>query len=89
MLKVLKDKLILSSSPWFIGTLCFKLEGNSINSPAVQGNKNVIQDIKIKNLAGDYMLYAGGDNYTMNISGIGSKQKASIKKGEKKLSTKN
>lgn len=54
----------------------------------VQGNKNVIQDIKSKDLSGDYMLYAGGNDYSMNISGIGSKQKASIKKGEKKLSAK-
>ena len=41
ILNVLNDILILGSSPMFIGTLCFKLDGNNISSPSVQGNKNV------------------------------------------------
>ena len=38
MLNVLKDILILSSSPWFIGTLCFSDDGNNISSPGLHGS---------------------------------------------------
>ncbi|PQJ23537.1 amidohydrolase [Tenacibaculum sp. SG-28] len=54
----------------------------------VQGKKNVIQDINSKDLSGEYMLYAGNNNYSMRISGVGSKQKATIKKGDKQLNAK-
>ncbi|WP_028888518.1 amidohydrolase family protein [Tenacibaculum ovolyticum] len=54
----------------------------------VQGDKNVVNPINIKNLSGEYTLAVNGESYTMIISGKGTKQKASIKKGDKKISSK-
>ncbi|WP_422091099.1 amidohydrolase family protein [Tenacibaculum ovolyticum] len=54
----------------------------------VQGDKNVVNPINIKNLSGEYTLAVNKESYTMIISGKGTKQKASIKKGDKKISSK-
>ncbi|MDG2152195.1 MAG: amidohydrolase family protein [Polaribacter sp.] len=49
----------------------------------VQGKKNVINSMHIKNLSGSYKLYVNNKNYDLSISGKGVNQKASIKEGEK------
>jgi imidazolonepropionase-like amidohydrolase len=54
----------------------------------VQGDKNVINDINIKDITGNYMLYVNGINYDLAITGKGSKQTATIKLGDKKLKAK-
>ncbi|CAM1353957.1 amidohydrolase family protein [Tenacibaculum insulae] len=54
----------------------------------VQGDKNVINDITIKDLSGEYTLTVNNDTYNMSISGKGTKQKATIKKGKTKVKSK-
>ncbi|WP_299708860.1 amidohydrolase family protein [uncultured Tenacibaculum sp.] len=49
------------------------------------GNKNIINDMNIKDLSGSYTLTIDGKNYDLTISGKGNKQKGAIKKGEQKL----
>ena len=51
----------------------------------VQGNKNVINDMSIPNLAGTYMVSVNGKTYNLEISGKGNKQKGEVKLGDKKL----
>lgn len=53
----------------------------------VQGDKNVVNDKNIKDLSGEYTLAVNGESYAMSINGKGDKQKASIKKGHKKISS--
>ncbi len=54
----------------------------------VQGDKNVVNPMNIKNLSGEYTLTANGKTYNMTISGKGAKQKATIKQGDKKVNSK-
>ncbi|MGB1042366.1 MAG: amidohydrolase family protein [Tenacibaculum sp.] len=54
----------------------------------VQGNRNIINSSEVKDLTGTYDLAVNGKNYTMTISGKGDKQKATIKSGDKKVSSK-
>ena len=54
----------------------------------VQGDKNVINDIDIKDITGSYMLYANNKNYDLEITGKGAKQTGAIKLGDKKLKSK-
>ena len=51
----------------------------------VQGNKNVVNDIDVKDISGTYMLSVNNKSYDLIISGEGAKQKASIKSGEDKI----
>jgi imidazolonepropionase-like amidohydrolase len=51
----------------------------------VQGSKNVIIDMGIKDLAGTYMLSVNNNNYDLTISGKGAKQTASVKKDSTKI----
>ena len=51
----------------------------------IQGDKNVINNMNIKDITGDYMLYVNNTNYDLSITGKGAKQTASIKLGDKKL----
>ena len=51
----------------------------------VQGDKNIINDMNIKDLAGDYMLRVNDKNYMLSITGKGPKQKGSLKMGEEKV----
>ncbi|MGJ8745102.1 amidohydrolase family protein [Polaribacter sp.] len=51
----------------------------------VQGEKNLITDMTLKNLEGEYMLYVNKINYILTISGKGAKQKGEIKIGDKKI----
>ncbi|WP_435262379.1 amidohydrolase family protein [Tenacibaculum sp. nBUS_03] len=54
----------------------------------VQGNKNSITPMNIRDITGEYMLYADGKNYTMTITGKGVKQNAKFKQGETKINGK-
>jgi imidazolonepropionase-like amidohydrolase len=44
----------------------------------VQGDKNVITDMTIADITGNYMLAVNNKNYELSISGKGAKQKATI-----------
>ena len=54
----------------------------------VQGAKNVVNDMNIKDITGNYMLYVNNKNYDVTISGKGAKQTAAIKMGDKKVKSK-
>ena len=54
----------------------------------VQGDKNVINDMNIKDITGDYMLSVNNINYDLSITGKGAKQTGAIKVGDKKLKSK-
>ncbi|UAM99237.1 amidohydrolase family protein [Polaribacter litorisediminis] len=51
----------------------------------VQGAKNTINDMNIKDITGTYMLYVNNKNYTLTISGKGAKQTGAIELGDKKV----
>ena len=53
----------------------------------ILGNKNSINDIDAIDLSGEYSLSIDNKNYELSISGIGKKQKATVKNGETKLSS--
>ena len=54
----------------------------------VQGDKNVINNMNIKDITGDYMLNVNGKNYDLSITGKGAKQKGAIKMSDKKVKSK-
>ena len=54
----------------------------------VQGEKNVVNDMTIKDITGDYMLVVNEKNYDLTISGKGAKQKAAVKMGDEKVKSK-
>ena len=54
----------------------------------VQGVKNVVNNMKIKDISGNYTLSINNKNYSLNISGKASKPTAIIKEGETKLKSK-
>ena len=54
----------------------------------VQGAKNVINDMTIKDITGNYTLSVNAKNYDVTITGKGSKQTAALKMGDKKVSAK-
>ena len=54
----------------------------------VQGDKNTINDMNIKDITGSYMLYVNNKNYDLSITGKGAKQKGSIKLSDKKMKSK-
>ncbi|WP_299665313.1 amidohydrolase family protein [uncultured Polaribacter sp.] len=54
----------------------------------VQGDKNVVNDMNIKDLTGTYMLYVNNKNYDLTISGKGAKQTAAIKLDSAKVKSK-
>ncbi|CAM1348491.1 amidohydrolase family protein [Tenacibaculum crassostreae] len=51
----------------------------------VQGDRNVINSMDIKDITGNYNLTVNGVNYTMKVTGKEAKQNAEIKKGEEKI----
>ena len=53
----------------------------------VQGAKNVINPMNIKDITGNYTLNVNGSTYTMAITGSGAKQAAEIKKGDEKINS--
>jgi imidazolonepropionase-like amidohydrolase len=54
----------------------------------VQGDRNVINAMDIKDITGNYNLSVNNKNYTLTITGKGAKQNGSIKIGDKKVSSK-
>lgn len=54
----------------------------------VQGAKNIVSDMTIKDITGDYMLSVNNQNYQLSITGSGAKQKGAIKQGGKKIKSK-
>ncbi len=61
---------------------------NIIYENWVQGNKNTIHNMSVKDISGTYELAVAGKTYDLSISGKPSKPKAEIKLGETKLGTK-
>ena len=51
----------------------------------VQGSKNVVNAIDVKDISGTYMFSVNNKNYDLIISGEGAKQKAEVKSGEDKI----
>jgi imidazolonepropionase-like amidohydrolase len=60
----------------------------TIHENWIQGDKNVVNNMDIKDITGDYMLYVNKVNYDLSITGKGAKQTASIKIGDKKIKSK-
>jgi len=54
----------------------------------VKGHKNVLEDMNVKDIRGDYSFTVAGDTYSLSISGTPSKPKASVKSDTKKLGAK-
>ena len=54
----------------------------------VQGDKNVLTDMNVRDITGDYMLSVNNKNYDLSITGSGDKQSGSIKMGEEKIKSK-
>ncbi|WP_299052926.1 amidohydrolase family protein [uncultured Polaribacter sp.] len=54
----------------------------------VQGGKNVVNSMSIKDITGEYMLSVNGQNYSMSVSGKGAKQTAAIQLGDQKIKSK-
>jgi len=54
----------------------------------VQGTKNSIQDMHIKDLSGTYMLLVNNQNYKLTITGKGTDQKGEIKKDDNTITSK-
>ena len=54
----------------------------------VQGAKNVVNDMTIKDITGNYMLYVNNKNYNLTVAGKGAKQTATVKMGDKKVKSK-
>jgi imidazolonepropionase-like amidohydrolase len=60
----------------------------TIHENWIQGDKNVINDMDIKDITGDYMLSVNSKNYDLSITGKGEKQTGAVKVGEKKIKSK-
>ncbi|MDD3721091.1 MAG: amidohydrolase family protein [Lutibacter sp.] len=54
----------------------------------VQGSKNTVNAMNVKEIAGDYSLSLKGKNYDLSITGKSSKLKVAVKDGETKLKSK-
>ncbi|MGJ8759264.1 MAG: amidohydrolase family protein [Polaribacter sp.] len=54
----------------------------------VQGAKNVVNNMNIKDITGDYMLSVNNKNYNLSITGKGAKQTGTIKIDDKKIKSK-
>jgi len=54
----------------------------------VKGNKNVINNMNIKDISGNYSFTNAGKKYDVSISGFGSKSKAKVKSDGKDLGSK-
>ena len=54
----------------------------------VQGSANVIEDMSVKDIDGDYNFKLAGEDYKLSISGSTSKPNAKLESGDKSLGTK-
>ena len=61
---------------------------NVIYENWVQGSKNVINDMNIKEIKGDYDVSLAGKTYELSISGSAEKPKAEVKQGDFTLGSK-
>ncbi|MDD7913870.1 amidohydrolase family protein [Polaribacter ponticola] len=60
----------------------------TIHENWIQGDKNVVNDMNIRDITGTYMLYVNKKNYDLTISGKGAKQAGVIKIDDKKVKAK-
>ncbi len=60
----------------------------TIHENWVQGEKNVINNMNIKDVTGNYMLFVNNKNYELSITGKGTKQTGTLKVGDKKIKSK-
>lgn len=63
-------------------------KGTKIHENWVKGDRNVINDMAIKDVDGNYTLTMAGNSYNISISGSASKPKAEVKSEGKKLGAK-
>ena len=63
-------------------------KGTTIYENWVQGNKNVINDMSLKDIRGNYNLTAGGNTFQLSITGEVGKPKVEVKKDTAKLKSK-
>jgi len=63
-------------------------KGTTIYENWVQGNKNVISDMSLKDIRGDYNLSAGGSSFKLSITGEAGKPKVEVKQDTVKLKSK-
>lgn len=63
-------------------------KGTTIYENWVQGNKNVISDMSLKDIRGDYDLSAGGNSFKVSITGEAGKPKIEVKQDTVKLKSK-
>lgn len=54
----------------------------------VQGAKNVINDMNVRDITGDYMLSVNNKNYMLSVKGSGKKQSGTITMDDKKVKSK-
>lgn len=54
----------------------------------VQGSKNTVNAMSVKEISGNYALSLNGENYDLSITGKSSKLKVAVKDGEIKLKSK-
>ncbi|ARV14316.1 amidohydrolase family protein [Polaribacter sp. SA4-12] len=54
----------------------------------VQGDKNVINDMNLKDITGDYNVSVNGKNYALSITGKGTKQIGAVKLNDEKVKSK-
>ena len=57
----------------------------TIHENWVQGDRNIINDMNIKDITGDYFLRVNNQEYNLSITGKGAKQKGNLTIGNKKL----
>ena len=60
----------------------------TIHENWVQGDRNVINDMNIRDINGSYMLYVNNKNYDLTVTGKGAKQTGTIKVGDEKIKSK-
>ena len=54
----------------------------------VKGNQDIIQDMSVKNINGDYTFVMAGKTYDVSISGSSMKLKSDVKSNDKQLASK-
>ena len=57
----------------------------TIHENWVQGDRNIINDMNIKDITGDYILSVNGQKYNLSITGKGAKQKGNLTIGNEKI----
>jgi len=63
-------------------------KGTTIYENWVQGHKNVISDMSLKDIRGDYNLSAAGNSFKLSITGEAGKPKVEVKQDTLKLKSK-